>query len=125
MSNKNIRLIIAVSVNVIVILIGVLIIYKVGTYAYTLGNNIFNEVAVDDSSNARSVEVTITSSMSAKQLAKLFYEKGLVAKEKLFYYQIIASDYNGDWLDGTYTLTTDMLPTEMLETISTASTSSN
>ncbi|MCR5516174.1 MAG: hypothetical protein K6F41_06935, partial [Lachnospira sp.] len=69
MSNKNIRLIIAVSVNVIVILIGVLIIYKVGTYAYTLGNNIFNEVAVDDSSNARSVEVTITSSMSAKQLA--------------------------------------------------------
>ncbi|MCR5515016.1 MAG: hypothetical protein K6F41_01030, partial [Lachnospira sp.] len=102
-----------------------LIIYKVGTYAYTLGNNIFNEVAVDDSSNARSVEVTITSSMSAKQLANLFYEKGLVAKEKLFYYQIIASDYNGDWLDGTYTLTTDMLPTELLETISTASTSSN
>ena len=63
--------------------------------------------------------------MSAKQLAKLFYEKGLVAKEKLFYYQILASDYNGDWLDGTYTLTTDMLPTDMLKAISTATTSSN
>ena len=117
MSNKNIRLIIAVSVNVLVIIIGILVIYRVGTYAYTLGNNIFNEVAVDDSSSSREVEVEITSDMTAKQLAKYFYEKGLVDSSKLFYYQIILSDYNGDWITGTYTLTTDMLPTEMLETI--------
>jgi len=118
MSDKNIRLIVAVSINALLILIGALVIYKAGSYAYTLGNNVFNEVAVDKEADARTVEVTIQDNMSAKALAKLFYEKGLVSDKKLFYYQIMASDFNGDWKAGTYTLTTDMLPTKMLETIS-------
>ncbi|WP_027437826.1 hypothetical protein [Lachnospira multipara] len=117
MSNKNIRLITAVSVNVLVILIGIIVIYKVGSDAYNFGNNIFNEVSADTSNNAREVEVTINSGISAKELANTFYEKGLVNDKKLFYYQILVSDYKDKWVDGTYKLTTDMLPTDMLKVI--------
>ena len=117
MSNKNIRLITAVSVNVLVILIGIIVIYKVGSDAYNFGNNIFNEVSADTSNNAREVEVTINSGISAKELANTFYEKGLVNDKKLFYYQILVSDYKDKWVNGTYKLTTDMLPTDMLKVI--------
>jgi UPF0755 protein len=95
--------------------VGVLIIFTAGSKAYTFGHSIFDEEAVTSEVNAREVTVTISDDVSAKQLSKLLYEKGLVKDKTTFYFQIILSDYKDKFVGGTYTLTTSMKPTEIME----------
>ena len=46
MNKKSIRMILGVSLNVIVIAVGVFIIFTAGSKAYTFGHSIFDEEAV-------------------------------------------------------------------------------
>ncbi|MDO5403607.1 MAG: hypothetical protein Q4F11_09225 [Eubacteriales bacterium] len=117
MQNKNIRMIVSLVLNLLIIIIGVYVVFTVGTKAYSFGNKIFNEQAVDMAGDAREVEITVTDGMSAKKLAKLLCDKGLTNDETITYFQIRLSDYYNKIPAGTYTLTTDMTPTDMLETM--------
>ena len=114
MNKKSIRMILGVSLNVIVIAVGVFIIFTAGSKAYTF--------AVSSEAQARETQVTISDGITSKQLAKLLYDKGLVKDKTCFYYQIILSDYKDKFVGGTYTLNTAMTPTEMMKVLSCADT---
>ena len=118
MNKKSIRMILGVSLNVIVIAVGVFIIFTAGSKAYTFGHNIFDEEAVSSEAQARETQVTISDGITSKQLAKLLYDKGLVKDKTCFYYQIILSDYKDKFVGGTYTLNTAMTPTEIKKLLS-------
>ena len=60
MNKKSIRMILGVSLNVIVIAVGVFIIFTAGSKAYTFGHNIFDEEAVSSEAQARETQVTIS-----------------------------------------------------------------
>lgn len=117
MNKKSIRMILGVSLNVILIAAGIYIIFTAGSKAYTFGHNIFDEEAVTSVEYAKETDVTITDGISAKQLAKIIYDKGLVKDKSIFYYQVVLSDYNNKFVGGTYTLNTAMTPTEMLQVL--------
>lgn len=55
MNKKSIRMILGVSLNVIVIAVGVFIIFTAGSKAYTFGHNIFDEEAVSSEAQAREI----------------------------------------------------------------------
>lgn len=118
MDKKSIRMILGVSVNIILIAVGVFIIFTAGSRAYTFGHNIFDEEAVSSQEQARETDVTITDGISPKQLAKIIYDRGLVKDKTCFYFQIVLSDYKGKFVGGTYTLNTAMTPTEMMQVLS-------
>lgn len=122
MDKKSVRMIIGLSLNVILVAAGVFIIFTAGSRAYTFGHNIFDEEAVSSAEQARETDVTITDGITAKQLAKIIYDKGLVKDKTIFYFQIILSDYKNKFVGGTYTLNTAMTPTEMMQVMTGADT---
>lgn len=118
MKNKNVRMIVSLVLNLLIITAGVYIVFTVGTRAYSFGNKIFNEQAIDAVGQEREVEITITSSMSTKKIAKLLCDKGLTEDETVTYFQLKLSDYKDKIVPGTYTLTTAMKPTDMMAAMS-------
>ena len=119
MNKKSIRMILGVSLNVIVIAVGVFIIFTAGSKAYTFGHNIFDEEAIDTTENARQVEITISDNISAKQLSSMLYQKGLCKDKTIMYFQIMLSDYNKKFVGGTYTLNSGMKPSDMFKVMCT------
>ena len=124
MNNKSIRMIVSISLNALFIAIAVIVVVTVGTKAYTFGNKIFNERAVDAVDNAKVVDVTISSGVSAGQLASQLYDKGLIDDKTVFYFQVKLSDYKDKFKDGAYSLNTSMKPTDMMKVLSGVSDSS-
>lgn len=120
MSNKSIRMLISVSLNVLIIVLGIYLVFFMGSRAYSFGEKVFNEQSVDSQDNARTVEVTITTGMQAKKLASLLYDKGLVTDKTIAYFQIQFSDYKDKFVGGTYELNTGMTPTDIMEVLSQA-----
>mgnify|MGYP006382105505 FL=1 len=115
MSNKSIRMLITVSLNTLIIVLGIYLVFVTGSKAYTFGEKVFNEQSVDSEDNARNVEVTITTGISAKKLAAMLYDKGLVKDKTIAYFQIQFSDYREKFVGGTYELNTGMKPTQIME----------
>jgi UPF0755 protein len=118
MKNKNIRMAVSISLNLLVVVFGVFLIFTAGSKAYSFGHNIFDEQAIASEANAREVSVTIADGVSAKQLAETLYDKGLINDKVLFYIQVSLSDYKGKFVGGTYTLSTAMTPTQMMQVLS-------
>lgn len=121
MKNKNVRVALSISMNIIIVIVGAFIIYTAGTKAYTFGHSIFDEQAVDTPENARETDITIPDKVSAKELASIICGRGLAKDQSILYFQIVLSDYKDKFIGGTYTLNTSMTPTEMMEVLSTKS----
>lgn len=119
MNNKTIRLIISISVNIIIVIAGIFLIYTVGNKAFTFGVKVFNEQSVDLDDNAREVEVTITDSTSISQLSTILYDKGLITDKTVFRVQAELSEYKDKLIGGTYVVKTSMKPTEIMKILST------
>ena len=117
MNNKNVRVVLSISLNMIIIIVGTLLIYTAGSRAYTFGHNIFDEQALDTVDNARVTEVTIPDNVSVQELTDIIYQRGLINDKPIFYFQVLLSDYKGKFVGGTYTLNTAMTPTEMMQTL--------
>ena len=115
MKESSIRTGFGISLNIVVLFVAVIFIVIAGTKAYSFGYNIFNEQAVDKKENAKSAEITVTENMSAKQLANVLYDKGMIKDKTIFYFQVILSDYKNKFIAGTYTITSDMLPTDIMK----------
>ena len=111
MSNKSIRMLVSVSLNVLIIVLGIYLVFFMGSKAYSFGEKIFNEQAVDSDDNARTVEVTITTDIQAKKLAGMLYDKGLVHDKTIAYFEIQFSDYKDNELN------TGMTPTEIMQVL--------
>ena len=111
-------MLVSVSLNVLIIVLGIYLVFFMGSKAYSFGEKVFNEQSVDSEDNARTVEVTIPTGIQSKKLASLLYDKGLVHDKTIAYFQIQFSDYKDKFVSGTYELNTGMTPTEIMEVLS-------
>lgn len=102
----------------IVIIILVMVFIKYGKEAYTIGYAVFSEETVAADGQGTDVTVTITAAMTVDQVGELLEQNGLLVDGSVFRYQERFSSYHGDIQPGTYTLSTDMTPTEILKVIS-------
>lgn len=103
------------AVKIILVILVIMFCISMSHRAYEIGYNIFYEKAIDDSANARTVEVTITADMSVSQIGKLLKEEGLIEDAEVFQYQERFSSYHGKIKPGTYQLSTGMTPSEMIK----------
>ncbi len=103
------------AVKIVLVILVIMFCISMSHRAYEIGYNIFYEKAVDDSANARTVEITVTADMSVSQIGKLLKEEGLIEDAEVFQYQERFSSYHGKIMPGTYKLSTDMTPSEMIK----------
>lgn len=118
--NNSIRSVVSSFVSTIVriavLAVCVLMISKVGKYAFDFGYRIFTEEPMS-SAPGRDVAVTIVQGDSLKEVCQMLEEKGLVRDYKLTMIQKKVSVYDGDIEPGFYTLNTSMTADEMFEVI--------
>ncbi len=110
--------IVSVSCKTLIFVTLVLLLILMVQFLYDFGQKIFREEARTSTENAVLVEVVVPEDASAMSVAKLMEENGLVEDSKLFYVQILLSDYKDKFVPGVYTLSTDMKPSELMMTIS-------
>ena len=102
-------------VKVVLIIVVIMFCVTMSHRAYEIGYSIFYEKAVDEKGSGRTVEVTVTDGMTAAQVGKLLQEDGLIKDAEVFSYQERFSSYHGKINPGTYTLSTEMTPSEMIK----------
>lgn len=106
--------ILSVSCRTLVFVLVVLLLFFVGRYMYSFGRDIFNEKAMSTKENALTVAVTIPENSSVMDIANILADNGLVESPMLFFAQAVLSDYPENFTAGTYTLSTDMKPTDIM-----------
>lgn len=102
----------------IILIIVIMVLISYGRQAYSIGYAIFSDASPAEDGKGEKVTVEITSSMSVSDIGEMLEENGLLVDGSMFQYQERFSSYHGDIRPGTYTLTTDMTPTEILKAIS-------
>lgn len=110
--------ILSVSCKTLIFVMVALLLILMVQNLYGFGQKIFREEAKTTTENAILVEVTVPEDASALDIANLMADYGLVEDSKLFFVQIILSDYKDKFVPGVYTLSTDMKPSELMMTIS-------
>ena len=105
---------IATVAKIVIIVILVLFMISKGKEAYNLGYSVFNPSSVDAIGQGHEVTVTVTESMGESDIADLLVRNGLIENALVFRVQLKFSDYSGMLQPGTYTLSTEMLPTEIM-----------
>lgn len=102
-------------IKIVLIVVVIMFCVSMSHRAYEIGYNIFYEKAVDEKGSGKTVEVTITDGMTVNQIGKLLKEEGLIKDAEVFYYQERFSSYHGKIVPGTYELSTEMTPSEMIK----------
>ena len=102
-------------IKIVLIIVVIMFCVSMSHRAYEIGYNIFYEKAVAEKGSGQTVEVTITDGMTVTQIGKLLQEKGLIKDEEIFSYQERFSSYHGKIVPGTYELSTEMTPSEMIK----------
>ena len=85
---------------------------------YDFGQRIFREEAKTNTENAVLVTVAIPEDASTLDVANIMVDYGIVEDSKLFFVQLMLSDYKDKIVPGVYTLSTDMKPSEIMKSIS-------
>ncbi len=109
-------------VKVIVAVAAVFIIYRGAVTGYDYGYRIFTEPAMTVG-EGRTVQVTVTSDMSAMEIGELMVSKGLSRDARLFALQYLFSEYKEDVEPGTYEVSTSMTAEEIMAAMVPAETS--
>lgn len=109
--------ILSVSCKILIFVLIVLLLFLTGKTMFEFGQDIFKEEAMTSSENAVTVEVVIPEKSSVMDIAGILADNGLVKSKMLFFAQAVLSDYSDDFKSGTYTLSTDMEPTEIMSVI--------
>ena len=112
-TNDFIIAVLSLILKVVVMIFLVVAVYRMAQTAYDYGYRVFEEPPM--STVGREVTVTITKDMSPKKMGELFYSKGLIRDEKLFWLQYYASEYSEDLKSGDFVLSTAMTVEEMMK----------
>lgn len=104
--------------KVVLVILVILFCISMSHQAYEIGYNIFHQESMAPEGEGEDVEVTITDGMSVDEIGQLLQEKGLLKDGSLFRYQERFSSWHGKIVPGTYTLSTDMTPDDMLKVLS-------
>ncbi len=113
-ANKLASTIISVSCRTLIFVLALLVLFFLGRTGFEFGSAVFNEKAMSSSKDAVEISVVIPDGASAKDIGKILSDSGLVENSRIFYFQARLSDYYGKFKAGTYTLSTDMTPTQMM-----------
>ena len=109
--------VLSIALKIVIFAVLVLVVVRVGSFAYEYGHAVFEEEALDDPPG-RTIPVTVPEGASAKDIAMLLEDEGLVEDWKLFYFQILCSKYANTMQPGEYVLSTAMKPRELMAVMS-------
>lgn len=101
----------------VLIIVLILVFISLARRAYSIGYDIFSGESVDPSGSGTTVEVTVTENMTVNDIGKLLESDGLIKNGAVFPFQERLSSCHGQIMPGTYELSTDMTPEEMIETM--------
>lgn len=85
---------------------------------YALGYSIFEPHARDEAGQGITASVTITPDMSEAAIAKLLEREQLIESSLVFQVQLRFSEHEGKLAAGTYELSSEMLPEQMMQIMS-------
>ena len=111
------KTVISISVKIMIFALIVILVYYAGGAAYRFGVSIFKESAKDSYGNGRTVTVTIQDNPSIMDISEKLEKAGVIEDKYLFYVQAMLSNYSKKFAGGTYTVSSDMKPTEIMQAI--------
>ena len=100
-------------IKVVLVVIAVMFIMRGVSYAYDIGQQIFDQRSVAGP-DAHTVSFTVESADSTAEIGQKLKEKGLIEDEHLFIVQERLSLYHDMISPGTYELSPSMTPDEMI-----------
>ena len=105
-------------VKYVVLILMILFIISTAHRAYDLGYSIFAQKPAAEKGAGEEVTVEITQAMSVRQIGTVLEKAGIVKDGEIFRYQERLSEYHGKLKPGTYTLSSEMTPEEIMEIMS-------
>ena len=112
MVRKAAGMIISITVQIIICVLVVILIYNGAVKGFEFGISIFSSAAMTEAPGQDMI-VIIEEGASAWDVGNLLEKKGLIQDEKIFFIQAIL--YKANLQAGTYTLNTSMTPEQILE----------
>ena len=115
MNNKQTLFdIVALIAKYVLIIVLIMFFMTQGRRFYDLGYSIFSQSALAPRGEGKVVVVDLVEDMSAQSIGELLAREGLISDATLFRYQERFSDNHGLEKAGSYTLSSDMTPEEMI-----------
>lgn len=105
-------------VKYVLLVLMILFIISTAHRAYDLGYNIFAQKPAAEKGEGEEVTVEITQAMSVRQIGTVLEKAGIIEDGEIFRYQERLSEYHGKLKPGTYTLSSEMTPDEIMEIMS-------
>ena len=107
-------------VKIVVIILVIMVVYRLGSMAYSYGERIFGEPPME-SAPGTDIVITVGSEDSVRDIADNLKAAGLIRDAGLFVLQERLGGYKEGVKAGTYTLNTSMTPEELIQTMAASS----
>ena len=107
-------------VKIVVIILVIMVVYRLGSMAYSYGERIFGEPPME-SAPGTDIVITVGSEDSVRDIADNPKAAGLIRDAGLFVLQERLAGYKEGVKAGTYTLNTSMTPEELIQTMAASS----
>ena len=107
-------------VKIVVIILVIMVVYRLGSMAYSYGERIFGEPPMK-SAPGTDIVITVGSEDSVRDIAENLKSAGLIRDAGLFVLQERLAGYKEGVKAGTYTLNTSMTPEELIQTMAASS----
>ena len=107
-------------VKIVVINLVIMVVYRLGSMAYSYGERIFGEPPME-SAPGTDIVITVGSEDSVRDIADNLKAAGLIRDAGLFVLQERLAGYKEGVKAGTYTLNTSMTPEELIQTMAASS----
>ena len=107
-------------VKIVVIILVIMVVYRLGSMAYSYGERIFGEPPME-SAPGTDIVITVGSEDSVRDIADNLKAAGLIRDAGLFVLQERLAGYKEGVKAGTYTLNTSMTPEELIQAMAASS----
>ena len=107
-------------VKIVVIILVIMVVYRLGSMAYSYGERIFGEPPME-SAPGTDIVITVGSEDSVRDIADNLKAAGLIRDAGLFVLQERLAGSKEGVKAGTYTLNTSMTPEELIQTMAASS----
>ena len=102
----------------VVLILCIMVVISYARRFYVIGYSIFAQRPLTEEGMGKEAEIEVTENMSVRQIANQLKKDGLIEDADLFRLQEQFSNYHGKVEPGTYTLSSEMTPDEMLAVMS-------
>jgi UPF0755 protein len=102
----------------VVLMLCIMVVISFAKRFYNIGYSIFAQSALAEEGTGKEAEIEVTENMSVRQIANQLKKNELIGDAELFRLQEQFSGYHGEIRPGTYTLSSEMTPDEMLAVMS-------